>query len=235
MSTNHPVLPMVWPWQDGQGKTMYWRDALISRRFSLVYLLIIGVLYAALGLGSSRCATPSEAIICDFSLWPYNLFEAPHVYIFSLFTSIWFHNSSDHILLVVVVIVIFLQSAEVRIGTKRAMIALFSVQFMVAFIITLYLHLGHHFYPEDDWFEFGLNGRTYMGGSVGLFGVVGVLFAQVKRPLIAAGIYFLFEFWNGWIYQGASMYVVTGHFTAFTLGFLIGTYWMRKEASIPSG
>ena len=226
MSANRPVWPMIWPWQDGQGKTMHWRDALSSRRFTIAYLLIIGVLYAMFGLGSRHCATPSEAFICDFTLWPFNLLEAPHVFVFSLFTSIWFHNSPDHILLVTVLIIIFLQSAEVRIGTKRTMFALFSVHILVALIITVYLHLGHHFDPGDGWFDFGLNGRNYMGGSVGLFGVLGVLFSQIKRPVAGALFYSGFEYWNAFIYQGASMYVVLGHVTAFTLGFLLGQYWL---------
>ena len=138
MSANRPVWPMVWPWQDGQGNTMHWRDALNSRRFSLCYLLIIGILFAMFGLGSRHCATPSEAFICDFTLWPFNLFEAPHVFVFSLFTSIWFHNSPDHILLVTVLIVIFLQTAEVRIGTKRAMFALFLFSYTHLTLPTIY-------------------------------------------------------------------------------------------------
>ena len=229
MSANRPVWPMIWPWQDGQGKTMHWRDALSSRRFTIAYLLIIGVLYAMFGLGSRHCATPSEAFICDFTLWPFNLLEAPHVFVFSLFTSIWFHNSPDHILLVTVLIIIFLQSAEVRIGTKRTMFALFSVHILVALIITVYLHLGHHFDPGDGWFDFGLNGRNYMGGSVGLFGVLGVLFSQIKHPVAGALFYSGFEYWNAFIYQGASMYVVLGHVTAFTLGFLLGQYWLMLD------
>ena len=229
MNVNRPVWPMVWPWQDGQGKTMHWREALSSRKFSIVYLLFIGALFAMFGLGSRHCFTPSEAFICDFTLWPNNLIDAPHLYVVSLFTSIWFHNSSDHILLVIVLLVIFLQSAEVRIGTKRAMIALFSVHFLVALIITLYLHLGLHFNPGDEWLDFGLNGRNYMGGSVGLFGVVGVLFSQIERPVAGALFYSGFEYWNAFIYQGASMYVILGHVTAFTLGFILGQYWLRLD------
>jgi len=229
MSVNRPVWPMVWPWQDGQGKTMHWREALSSRKFSISYLLFVGALFAMFGLGSRHCVTPSEAFICDFTLWPNNLIDAPHLYVVSLFTSIWFHNSSDHILLVIVLLVIFLQSAEVRIGTKRAMIALFSVHFLVALIITLYLHLGLHFNPGDEWLDFGLNGRNYMGGSVGLFGVVGVLFSQIERPVAGALFYSGFEYWNAFIYQGASMYVILGHVTAFTLGFILGQYWLRLD------
>ena len=208
---------------------MHWRDALNSRRFSLYYLLIIGTLFAMFGLGSRHCATPSEAFICDFTLWPNNLIDAPLLYVVSLFTSIWFHNSPDHILLVTVLLVTFLQSAEVRIGTKRTMIALFSVQFVVALLITLYLQKGHQFDPGNGWLDFGLNGRNYMGGSVGLFGVVGVLFSQIKRPVAGALFYSGFEYWNAFIYQGASMYVVMGHVTAFTLGFLLGQYWLQLD------
>ena len=229
MSVHRPLWPIVWPWQDGQGRTMKWRDALYSRWFSLSYLSVIGVLYALLGLGSSSCSPPSEIIICDFALWPYNLFEAPHLFVVSVFTSIWFHNSSDHIILVVIVIVLFLQSAEVRIGRKRAIIAMFSVQFAAAVIMTLYLYAGNHFNPEDDWYHYGIYSRNYMGGSVGLFGVVGVLFARIKRPIFGAMCYFAFEYWNAFIYHGASMYVVTGHATSFSLGFLLGIYWLRRD------
>ena len=229
MSVNRPVWPMVWPWNDGQGIRMHWRDALNSRRFSVCYLLVIALLYALLGLGSHGCSTSSEIIICDFALWPYNLFEAPHLFVISLFTSIWFHNSIDHILLVTVVIVIFLQSAEVRIGTKKAMIAMFTVQALVALIMTLYLYMGDYLNPTDDWYAHGINNRNYMGGSVGLFGVVGVLFSQIKRPIAGALFYSGFEFWNAHIYHGASMYVVLGHVTAFTLGFILGQYWLRQE------
>jgi len=229
MNENRPIWPMVWPWKDGQGRTLKWRDALYSRQFSLSYLSVISLLYVWLGLGTSSCSTSSEIIICDFAMWPYNLLEAPHVFLVSVFTSIWFHNSPDHILLVVIVIVLFLQSAEVRIGRKRALIAMFGVQLSAALVMTIYLYMGTHFHPEDDWYHYGIYGRNYMGGSVGLFGVVGVLFTRIKRPIFGAMCYFAFEYWNAFIYHGASMYVVTGHATAFSLGLLLGIYWLRTD------
>ena len=230
MSGDRPIWPMIWPWNDGQGNRMHWRDILNSRRFSASYLLIIALLFALFGLGSRNCPIPSDTIICDFVMRPYNLFEAPHIFVFTLFSSIWFHNNPDHILLVIVVIVVFLQTAEVRIGTKRAMIAMFSVHALVAVIMTLYLHMGHYLNPEVGWYEFGLRGRNYMGGSVGLFGVVGVMFSQIKRPIAGALFYSGFEFWNAYIYQGASMYVVQGHVIAFTLGFILGRYWLHQDS-----
>ena len=110
------------------------------------------------------------------------------------------------------------------------MIAMFSVQALVAVIMTLYLHMGHYLNPEVGWYEFGLRGRNYMGGSVGLFGVVGVMFSQIKRPIAGALFYSGFEFWNAYIYQGASMYVVQGHVIAFTLGFILGRYWIHQDS-----
>ena len=70
-----------------------------------------------------------------------------------------------------------------------------------------------------------------MGGSVGLFGVVGVLFAQIDKPVAGALFYSGFEYWNAFIYQGASLYVVTGHAIAFVLGFCLGLYWLRQEST----
>ena len=208
---------------------MHWRDALNSRRFSVTYLLIIALLFALFGLGSRTCPIPSDAVICDFVMRPYNLFEAPHVFVFTLFSSFWFHNNPDHILLTAALIVVFLQTAEIRIGAKRAMIAMFGIHALVVVIMTLYLYAGDYLNPETDWYEFGLRGRNYMGGSVGLFGVSGVLFSQIKRPIAGALFYFGFEFWNAYIYEGAALYVSMGHVTAFTLGFVLGRCWLHRD------
>ena len=208
---------------------MHWRDVLNSRRFSVTYLLIIALLFALFGLGSRTCPIPSDAVICDFVMRPYNLFEAPHVFVFTLFSSFWFHNNPDHILLTAALIVVFLQTAEIRIGTKRAMIAMFGIHALVVVIMTLYLYVGDYLNPGNDWYEFGLRGRNYMGGSVGLFGVSGVLFSQIKRPVAGALFYFGFEFWNAYIYEGAALYVSMGHVTAFTLGFALGRCWLHRD------
>ena len=208
---------------------MHWRDVLNSRRFSVTYLLIIALLFALFGLGSRTCPIPSDEVICDFVMRPYNLFEAPHVFVFTLFSSFWFHNNPDHILLTAALIVVFLQTAEIRIGTKRAMIAVFGIHALVVVIMTLYLYAGDYLNPETDWYEFGLRGRNYMGGSVGLFGVSGVLFSQIKRPIAGALFYFGFEFWNAYIYEGAALYVSMGHVTAFTLGFVLGRCWLHRD------
>ena len=95
---------------------MHWRDILNSRRFSVSYLLIIALLFVLFGLGSRNCPIPSDTIICDFVMRPYNLFEAPHIFVFTLFSSFWFHNNPDHILLVAALIVVFLQTAEIRLS-----------------------------------------------------------------------------------------------------------------------
>ena len=220
---------MIWPWNDGKGNRMHWRDVLKSRRFSVSYLLIIALLFALFGLGSRHCPISSDAVICNFVMRPYNLFEAPHIFVFTLFTSFWFHNSPDHILLTAALILVVLQTAEIRIGAKRAMIAVFSVHALVVVIMTLYLYVGDYLNPDVDWYEFGLRGRNYMGGSIGLFGVGGVLFSQIKRPVVGALFYFGFEFWNAYIYEGAALYVSMGHVAAFTFGFMLGRYWLHQD------
>ena len=109
------------------------------------------------------------------------------------------------------------------------MIAMFSIHALVVVIMTLYLYMGDYLNPEVDWYEFGLRGRNYMGGSVGLFGVGGVLFSQIKRPVAGALFYFGFEFWNAYIYEGAALYVSMGHVAAFTFGFILGRYWLHQD------
>ena len=220
---------MIWPWNDGKGNRMHWRDVLKSRRFSVSYLLIIALLFALFGLGSRHCPISSDAVICNFVMRPYNLFEAPHIFVFTLFTSFWFHNSPDHILLTAALILVVLQTAEIRIGAKRAMIAVFSVHALVVVIMTLYLYVGDYLNPDVDWYKFGLRGRNYMGGAIGLFGVGGVLFSQIKRPVVGALFYFGFEFWNAYIYEGAALYVSMGHVAAFAFGFMLGRYWLHQD------
>ena len=229
MSGDRPTWPMIWPWNDGKGNRMHWRDVLKSRRFSVSYLVIIALLFALFGLGSRHCPISSDAIICNFVMRPYNLFEAPHIFVFTLFTSFWFHNSPDHILLTAALILVVLQTAEIRIGAKRAMIAVFSVHALVVVIMTLYLYVGDYLNPDVDWYEFGLRGRNYMGGSIGLFGVGGVLFSQIKRPVVGALFYFNFEFWNAYIYEGAALYVSMGQVAAFAFGFMLGRYWLHPD------
>ena len=68
-----------------------------------------------------------------------------------------------------------------------------------------------------------------MGGSIGLFGVGGVLFSQIKRPVVGALFYFGFEFWNAYIYEGAALYVSMGHVAAFAFGFMLGRYWLHQD------
>ena len=229
MSGDRPTWPMIWPWNDGKGNRMHWRDVLKSRRFSVSYLVIIALLFALFGLGSRHCPISSDAVICNFVMRPYNLFEAPHIFVFTLFTSFWFHNSPDHILLTAALILVVLHTAEIRIGAKRAMIAVFSVHALVVVIMTLYLYVGDYLNPDVDWYEFGLRGRNYMGGSIGLFGVGGVLFSQIKRPVVGALFYFGFEFWNAYIYEGAALYVSMGHVAAFAFGFMLGRYWLHQD------
>ncbi|MED5487319.1 MAG: hypothetical protein VYB40_06475 [Candidatus Thermoplasmatota archaeon] len=230
-----PTWPFMLPWVNENGQLIEIREFVSSRRFTLSYLFTIAALFAWMGYGStSNCLTREEQIICDLALWPHNIFDAPLVFLISLFTSIWFHNNPDHILLVLVVVVLFLQTAETRIGTRKTMIAMFGVQFSVAIIMSLYLYIGSELNSGDSWFRHGAYGRNYMGGSIGLFGVLGMLFAHLKHPFIAACCYVIFEYWNGWIYHGASMYVIMGHFLAFTLGFTLGMYWIQRDGSIKS-
>ncbi len=231
MTHIRPTWPLILPWKNGRGENLRLIEIIKSRPFSITYLSTVILLYAMLGYGSRDCFTTSEAIICEFALWPYELIEAPHQYIPSLFTSIWFHNDPNHFLLILVVIVLFFQTAEIRIGTRKALVALFGIQFSVAILMTLYLYAGTQLYPNDAWYLHGYSGRNYMGGSVGLFGVVGVMFAQIDKPVAGALFYYGFEYWNGFIYYGASLYVIIGHLMAFTFGFCLGLYWLHQETA----
>ena len=81
------------------------------------------------------------------------------------------------------------------------------------------MNLGHLLSPENELFSDAMN-RCWMGGSVGMMGVIGALSHYSRKKWIVPLIVVLFEFWNRYE-NGMNEYITFGHLTSAFFGFLI--------------
>ena len=222
-----PSSPFILPWSDGRGGTLGPVDWVKSRPFTTFHLIISMSLLAWLGFGSTTsCETEAQRLICANAIWPSDLVEAPHRLFLSYITAPWFHNSMEHILLIVVCLFLISQTAEVRLGTKRTVFLFFTGTAVVATIIAIILNVGASLH-DSPWFSGGL-ARNWMGGSVGLYCAMGALFAQTRRPEFAFLAYFVFDALNLFVYHGAASQTISAHVLAVALGGAIGWRWRNE-------
>ena len=81
------------------------------------------------------------------------------------------------------------------------------------------MNYGYLFSPENELFSDAMN-RCWIGGSVGMMGVIGSLSHYSKKKLIIPLIIILFEIWNRYE-NGMNEYITLGHLTSAFFGFLM--------------
>jgi len=223
-----PLLPFVFPFYDTNGKFLRPNQLFKSRIFSLVYLSFIFLIWYFLGYGhwgGHRCETLGEQLACASAIWPEKLFSAPHEYLLSFLTSPFFHNDWPHLKLVSIGFVVFCQSFEARAGTKPTVFIFFSSIAFTGLIMGLIMNVGYFFSPDAELF-LGAMGRSWMGGSVGMMGILGALSHFSKNKSLIPIIVVLFEIWNRYE-NGMNIYITFGHLSSFLFGFLIWGYWLK--------
>ncbi len=190
--------------------------------------MIITAVFLKLGFGSTTiCETAAEQFICANAIWAVNLTADPIQFVFSFFTAPWFHNGLPHFILIFICLFIVCQTAEVRIGTRQTMLMFFLGTLAVGTVISIILNVGLA-NSELYWFEDGMT-RNWMGGSVGLYFVMGALFAQIENPRTAVSIYLVFDMINLFILHGAGSHTVFAHTLAVLSGVMIGWRWREVE------
>ena len=193
-----------------------------------MYVVIITAVFLKLGFGSTRfCETAAEQFICANAIWPANLTTDPIQFVLSFLTAPWFHNGLTHFVLIFVCLLIICQTAEARIGTRRTMLMFFFGQLAIGTVISIILNVGLA-NSELYWFEDGMT-RNWMGGSVGLYFVMGALFAQIQNPRTAVSIYLVVDMLNLFVLQGAGSHTVLAHILAVLAGVTIGWRWREVE------
>lgn len=188
----------VLPWRGKSNERISLKDAIKSRKFSLAYLLVIWSIIGMLGFASTvNCeGTWQLRLQCEYSYWITYLVDKPFVFFRNLFTTPFLHNGMDHILFVSVLgILVIVQSHEALFGSKKTALIFFSSYFTVAPFFAFIYNPGIEIFPDSEFLQDVL-GRSWIGGSIGMFQVFGSLATKSKKPILILAIPILFEVFN---------------------------------------
>ena len=233
MSQEDPILPLYWPWTNTERRVLGVREFLRSRSFSLIYLSGIIAIWGTRGFGhwgSLRCETLGEQLSCSCAIWPNKLVDEPHEFILSFFTSPWFHNDYPHIKFMILSFIIFTQSFEAKAGSKATAAISFGTIACSAIVAAIIFNTGSHFWPDNDTFVHRMT-RSWMGGSIGLMGILGALSHHSRWKWLIPAILLTFEYWNR-EYNGISEYITWGHLSSAIFGFVIWGLYLRRNVSM---
>ena len=222
MDLKERIFPFIWPWKGGDSRSLTFGKWIHSRRFSLVYLVLVWTIVGVLGFASTRardCSASWEmGIYCEYAFWVKNLVESPLVFIRNLFTTPFLHNGLDHILFVSVIgFLLIVQSHEFKFGWKKTALIFLSSYVTVAPFFAVFYTVGIDMFPESEFMQFAF-ARNWMGGSIGMFQVYGALAVKSRKPFIMLGVPFLFEALN-LLALGIDLHISLMHIMSTLLGY----------------
>lgn len=214
-----PLEPYV-PWRRVDARPWpAWTRVPSRAPATLTYLVVSWILFIALGEPQAGGGWGLDTARYDALL-----FEAPDLSratfegLASLTTAPFLNHDHVQLVYVTVLLALFGVPFEVREGTRRAA-GVFALAGVVgALVAGVLLHGLVAAWPdvavvEEAW------ARTWSGGSVGAFGLMGALAARAQRP---APLFGFFVFWElnvgAWYLRS---YTPAFHLTALVTGFLV--------------
>jgi len=222
-----PLIPVILPWKNHRGERLSFFQIYFSRFFTYTFLIIIWIIWYFLGeMSSTNCITANEKIGCSAAIW-HTEFNNPIKYFFSFFTAPFFYNSSQHIRFTTISFLIFVQSFEARVGTKKIILVFLATIISVDLIGGIVSNLGYFLFPNLEIFSYML-GRSWMGASSGFMGIIGSMSHFSKYKPLLPGIVILFESWNFFI-NGISLSISITHVISCFVGFFIWTIINRRN------
>ncbi|MEQ9404619.1 MAG: hypothetical protein RIM99_13590 [Cyclobacteriaceae bacterium] len=216
------LLPFSWPWRGVDNSKVSLRQALLSRKFSILYLLVIWGIVGALDFASTRNCTGTWqlALQCEYAFWVSNLTNAPFLFLRNVFTCMLLHNGLDHILFVTILgFLVIVQSYEVRFGFKETALMFLLAYFVVGFIFGVFYQGGLSIWPENEFFQFAYE-RSWMGGSLGFFFILGAISNSSRKPYVMLSFPFIFEGFNFFVLD-IDFHISLMHLVSATCGFFI--------------
>ena len=222
-----PINALLWPLLDAKQDILTFNEIFIIRNFSVFFLFVNWIIVLTLGYGSTRnCSdTWQLEMMCNAAMYANKIFTEPNEFILSWFTGVWFNNGLDHIIYVTCGILIFVQSFEMRMGTKNTLFLFFSGTAVVSTICAIIINYGYVVDPSNEIFSHGMD-RNWMGGSVGIFSILGAIFHCSKRPLALFIPVLLFEIWNG--QTNISIQTSSAHMLSLLYGYVAGYYIQKR-------
>jgi len=224
-------VPYQWPWTDLYNRPMPFKKWLWSRKFSLFYLAIIWSIVAILDFASTRrCEeTWQLAFQCEQAVWMIKFYTEPWQFFSSLFTTPYFHNGLDHILFVTVFgFMLPVQSFEVQHGSKAtAILFVLSYVFVVPFFGFLF-NLGLEYWPTEEIILFGFE-RNWMGGSLGLYGIIGALSFFSRKRWFLLLMVLCFEIFINQMIVHIDIHISLIHLASTSAGWTMCWVWTRLD------
>jgi len=228
---NNNWVPYQWPWKDKFGANYTsLKNWVFSRKFSIGYLAIVWILLAILGFATRRrCEGSWETeFMCHWTMWMGEFkTDFPH-FILTSFTTAWFHNDFVHILFVTIFGFLFpVQAFEEQFGTKNTIKIYFASYlfiglFMGTIINTLALIDG----VKDSHFVINGFSRAWMGGSVGIFGIIGGLSYFSSKKWFLWSLVLFFEILN-YSLLGNNIHISLIHISCVSFGWIYCWVWDR--------
>ena len=227
--TSKNLLGFVAPWRDPTGRFLNPLEILQSRRFTIVYLVIVwsyvvlideaveGSLFYDLRIISEQIARMDSN----------ELISNPLIFLFSLFISPFAHWDAVHAMYVTAGIMFFLQSFEAHNNWKMAAIIFIGTSALTSLLMAIFYNIGFTINPDNELFSYVMS-RSFRGGSIGMFGALGALAYHAKKPHFPLILVFLFEVWNYSSY-GTDAAISIGHASSTLIGLISWRWWNEKR------
>lgn len=210
------------PWTDATGRR--WRGWLrtpLMAPFAFIYMVISWVLFVpAAEQRNGKYWIDEEAV--DHLLYhiPDLSQDFPKA-MRSLLTAPWLNHDSLQLVYVTALLLIFGVIFEIREGTTWTVVVFFGTTFASAVAGGAILH---GIYPGlwDTWVLENAWQRSWSGGSVGCFGLMGALAGRTRRPILLLTVFLLWEAFIWWV--NLRNYTSVFHITALITGFVATRY-----------
>lgn len=217
----HRLAPYL-PWTDATGRRWRgWSRMPLMAPFAFIYMAVSWVLFVpAAEQRNGKYWIDEEAV-------GHLLYHVPDLSqdfpkaMRSLLTAPWLNHDSLQLVYVTALLLMFGVVFEIREGTLRTVMVFFGTTFFSAVAGGAILH---GIYPEL-WDTLALENawqRSWSGGSVGCFGLMGALAGHARRPILLLSIFVLWEAFLWWV--NLRNYTSVFHLSALAAGFVTSRY-----------
>lgn len=206
------------PWTGGVGPRRRGRvRGLLAAPFVVVYLAVSWAVFLP---GARRVPGNYRANLEPFEVYLYHipdLFEKFPRALRSLIIAPWLNHNAVQLVYVTILLLLFGLVFEVHEGTRTTVLIFFATSFVGAVGAAVLLRLIYPALVDNEFLAHAWT-RTWSGGSVGCFGLMGALAARAPRPWPLLALFVFWEVNIVWWYLRE--WTPAFHLTALIAGFV---------------
>ncbi len=213
------------PWTDGTGHPWQgWRKLPAAAPFVVLYLTASWVLFVRFAARDGGHYAIDQEALRPFLYGIPDLIDEPLRVVSALLTAPFLNHNDVQIVYVTLLLLLFGVIFEIKEGTVRTALIFFGTTWLGALVAGALVHLLYpdlldHGVVEKAW------NRTWSGGSVGAFGVMGAFAARAGRPWLLLCLMAIWEVNVGFWYL--KHLTPAFHLTALVAGFAVTRYMLR--------